>query len=145
MFLNKELYGKMEFAKIINKSPKTINTLERLGIIEKGQRNGKYVFYTRDDVLKALKHLKSVEIEESIKSDIIMIKDLNLMEYLSKNYELMNIKIVENFDFAKEHIELINRVFIEKGFLNKEDYDFIIKVLNFFEIEVIELDNEKTV
>ena len=139
MDYKKDLYGKLEFAKLINKNPRTIDTLVKKGIIKKGKKEGRNVYFTKKDLFNALKYYESIN---KTYSDAIFSNDIDFVKMLMKEYKLTDPII---YDESKELINSDNkfiRIFIDNNYLRKEEVDFLEKFAKMKEIEVVILKND---
>lgn len=138
---NKKFYTKKEFSEIINKDPRTIKTLEDKEIIDKGVKEGKYVLYKREDVLKALDYYENKP--KTKMSDLIISKSFKVINKINEEHYTDNLIILEKIDQLKDVNKDIRKVFIDKNSVKKEEYDFLINHFNILNIEIINVDYDK--
>lgn len=138
MQLDKNIYNKKELAKILNIHPMTIETLENKGVINKGQKEGKLVLYTREDVIKALKYYEITDYN-NIAYDLIFTDNVQKVNQINDDYNLDKFFIAETIEDLKGKFYTIRRAFIDKNFVKEEDYDLILTHLSLYDIEIIDI------
>lgn len=132
--MNKEFYTKTEFGEIIKKDPRTLNTLEKKGIISKGKRDGKFVFYKKEDVENALKYYE--DSTDVYFSDIIITNNIDTINKISNNYNLRKFIVIKNINDLKNNVNNVNRLFIDNNFVNKKDINFLLQFAKIQDMEV---------
>lgn len=137
MKLDKEYYNKTEFSKLLKISVRTIEKLENENIINKGERIGRQVLYSRNEILKALAYYKKIPNNEN-KYDLIFSNNVNTIQEILNKFKTKDPKINIDINIILND-ENINRIYIDKKYERKEDYDFIKKLAKIKEIEVVEI------
>ena len=138
MKLEKEFYNRSEFAQIINKDPRTIKTLEKNNVISKGKKVGNKLLYKREDVLKAIDHY-GIETNNELTFDAIISDDYNKIKQVTDEYYIVFPKLFNSISELKNEVNSINRVFVDKDILNKDEWTFLLEWLKMYEIELIEV------
>ena len=138
MKLEKEFYNRSEFAQIINKDPRTIKTLEKNNIITKGKKLGNKLLYKREDVLKAIDHY-GIETNKQLTFDVIISNNYKKIKQITDEYYIVFPKLFNNISELKNEVNNINRVFVDKEIVNKEEWCFLLEWLKMYEIELIEV------